>query len=623
MDTQVLKRIAIDGSAKYYDYLEKYSKGLEKISVNKIEFIDSFVCLYTNSGVAYPDKVEIEICGTVYDRNDIRIIEFDREENTVLVLPKINLKAIFYQVEAKDIKVVSDLRFTVKNITEWYSNLKTPLLLPEAAPDTDFEPEFGANLSEYQKRTVKGVLENPFTFIWGVRGTAKTFAVFADCVMNYVRNGKKIIITAPTDEAVDRNLSCILEMLKRENISLRKVLRLGLPSKKFARRYKEVCELSGIDKMVNGMESRIRDLEDAYEYFVYRQSYNLMKEEIPKMFTRLAEIYLYKKEVRSTLDAVNEEWDKLVLKLDKLKDELKKLNMGLDETCYNITAYGSKKIRIFVKNKLEEAEKQKEELQKAIKQRNRQIEELQYDINILSIRKNQLQKAYESDKRDLKCIEEIKCLLEFDIEILNLVRDINEENYLDCKETLVKLVANYDTLMRQRGSKYSMYKDMKSEEILTKINTMTQEKSNLIKESTIERAKDVLIVAASIDTYIGKIATDNDLLAADAKHIFMDEAGNCPAVKGLTLLKKGIPVTLIADASQRELTCEMPYNEIVEPGNQAVSLWGQSVLHLEELVGRGFDDFLNSYMKDRSAPYKDLIVFSYESDSEDKNKIEK
>ena len=615
MDTQVLKRIAIDGSTKYYDYLKLYSKGLEKITVNKIEFIDNFVCLYTNSAVTYPDKVEIEICGTAYDKNDIKIIEFDREENTVLVLPKINLKSLFYQVEAKDIKVVSDLKFVVNNIINWYDELESPLLLPADAPELDFDLQYGANLTEYQQKMVKGVFDNPFTFIWGVKGAAKTFAVFADCVMNYVRNGKKIIITAPTNDAIDRTLSYILEMMKRDGISLKKVLRLGLPSKKFARRYNEVCEFSGIDKMVTGMESRIKDLEDAYEFFVYSESYNKMKDEIPEIFGKLAEVYSYKKEVRGTINAVNDDWDQLVLKREKLENEVKKLNIRFEEANADIMAYNSKKLKLFVKNKLEEAEKLKEDLQAALETKNKDIESLEYDISILSIRRNQLKKAYESDQRDLEYIEQIKGLLEFDIEILNLVRDISEDNYLKCKETLVKLVANYDTLMRQRGYKYSMYKGMKLEDILTKINTMTQEKNNLIKVSTIERSKEVLVVAAPIDTYISRIAVDNDLMAADAKHIFMEEAGNCPVVKGLALLKKGIPVTLVGDASQQELTCEMDYNEIVEPGNQAVSLWAQSVLHMEELVSKGFDDFLTAYMKDRMAPYEDLVIFSEDNQS--------
>lgn len=609
MDAQILKNIAIDGSVRYYEYLKQYSKGLDKITVSKVEFIDNFVCLHTNDAVDCPDKVEIEICGTVYDKNDIRVIEFDSDENTVLAMPKINLKPLFYQVEPKDIKVVSDLKYVVDDVISWYENADCELGLPTKAPEIDFELEYGSNLSESQQEMVKGVFDNPFTFIWGVRGAAKTFAVLADCVMNYVRNGKKIIITAPTNDAVDRTLSYVLEVIKREGLPMKNVLRLGLPSKKFVRRYRDVCELFGIDKMVTGMESRITDLEDAYEFFVYSEQYEKMKSEFPEVFTKLAEVYSYKQEVRGTLDAVNEEWDRLTGRRERLNNDIKRLNDEFVEINDIILDYNSRKVKFLVRNKLEEAEERKSQLRKALDIKNKHIESLDYDISILAIRKEQLNKAYVGDNRDQMYIEQIKCLTEFDIELLNLVRGINEENHLECKAKLVKIVATYDTLMRQRENQYSMYKDMKLEEILAKINNMNQEKNNLIKMSTLERAKDALVIAAPIDTYITRVS-DDDVLDADVQHIFVEEAGNCPAIKGLTLLKQGVPVTLVGDYSQQELTCEMDYNEIVEPGNQSVSMWAQSVLHLEELLLEGFDEFLASYMKERKAPYEDLVMFT-------------
>lgn len=604
-----MKNIAIDGSVRYYDYLKQYSKGLDKITVNKVEFVDNFVCLYTNSAVHYPDKVEIEICGTVYDRNDIRVIEFDSDENTVLIMPKINLKPLFYQVETKDIKVVSDLKYVVENVISWYENADSLLTLPDTAPQLDFELEYGSNLSESQREMVKGVFDNPFTFIWGVRGAAKTFAVLADCVMNYVRHGKKIIITAPTNDAVDRTLSYVLEVIKREGLPMQNVLRLGLPSKKFAKRYHDVCEMFGIDKMVTGMEARINDLEDAYEFFVYKEQYEKMKAEFPVVFNKLAEVYSYKQEVRGTLESVNAEWDSLMAKRERLHDDVKRLNDEFAEVNDTILEYNSRKLKLFLKNKLEEAEERKSQLRKALDIRNNRIEALDYDIGILAIRKEQLNKAYAADNRDLMYIEQIRHLTEFDIELLNLMRDISEENHRECKDKLVKIVASYDVLMGQRAGKYSIYQGMSLDEILTKINNMNSEKNNLIRMSTLERAKEALIIAAPIDTYITRISND-DVLNADVRHIFVEEAGNCPAIKGLTLLKDGVPITLVGDYSQQELTCEMDYNEIVEPGNQSVSMWAQSVLHLEELLLDGFDEFLASYMKERKAPYEDLVMFS-------------
>ena len=610
MDTRELKELAVESSEKYYEYLRLYSKGLEKINVDKVEFVDNFVSLHMETAAAFSEKVGIEICGVPYDNSEIKIVQFDREENTVLVMPKINLKPLFYQVEPSSIKVVADLKITVKKVWDWYENLQGTLELPHKAPKPDFDLVYGSNLTDDQKSMVDGVFDNPFTCIWGEQNTAKTFAVLADCIMNYVRNGKKIIVTAPTDNALDRTLTYILEIMKREGLPLKKVLRLGMPTKKFAKHYNEACELSGIEKMVSGMSTRIKDLEEAYEFFLYSDKYNKMKSEVPEIFQKLGAVYIYKKELSQTLEVTDAEWNDLNGQRQLLNDEIKDLNRRFIEVNDEILRYNGRRIKLFQKNRLEEAELLKTQIRRALDEKNKNIEDLDYKINLLSIRRDQLTKAYAGDNRDAMYVEDIKRLTEFDIEIFNVLKDLNSENYAERRQVLTKIIANYDTVMKQRERRFYMYKGMAPNEILKKINVMNSEKNNLIKMSTIERAKDVLIVAAPIDTYITRLAVADDVIADDACHIFMEDAGICPLIKGMALLQKHIPITFVGDSAQQEITCQMTYNEIMEKENISVVLWAQSVLHVEELMNYGFSYLLTSYMRERKAPYHSLVLLS-------------
>ncbi len=608
MNTQELKNLAVESAKIYDEYLRQNAKGLERISVQKVEFVDNFVQLSIYSPIRFPEKIEIEISGVHYDKQDIRVIQFDQEENTILLLPRITLKSLFYKVEAKDIKVVVDLREQVMQVGRWFERLDGELCLPNQMPELDFELEYSNSLSEKQKQMEEGVFQHPFTFLWGERGAVKTFAVLADCIMNYVRNEKKVIITAPTNEALDRTLSYVLEILKREHFPLKRALRLGLPTQKFAKRYHDACEFSGIDRMVSGMESRIKTLEEAYEFFSYYQQYEKLKTHFAELFQKLEDVYQYKKEVFELLKETEESWKEKDFKRQRLNRDVKDLNKNILKKEDEIARYRSNRMKFLIRTKLEEAEANRDQLRQELETRNHRVEELDYELNLLTLRKDQLNRAYVSDQRDQMYLNDLRRLAEFDIDLSRLMQSINEKNYSERKEKLIKIMAAYDNVMKERGRKYHTYRDLPLEQMLSKINTLTAERSNLVKMSTVERAKEVLIVAAPIDTFLARIADHEEVLGTDARHIFMEEAGNCPVIKGLALLRKKIPITLVGDYSQQELICEMSHNEMLEKEHQPVVLWAQSVLHIEELVDGTFEDFFAAYMKEQEAPYEQLVV---------------
>lgn len=608
MNTQELKNLAIESAKIYSEYLRQNAKGMERISVRKVEFVDNFVQLSVHSFIRFPEKIEIEINGTHYDRRDIRVVQFDQEANTILLLPKITLKQLFYKAEAKDIKVVVDLREQVTQVGRWFERLNGELCLPDQVSELDFELEYGGNLSEKQKKMEDGVFQHPFTFLWGERGAVKTFAVLADCIVNYVRNEKKVLITAPTNEALDRTLSYVLEILKREHFPLKRVLRLGLPTQKFAKRYHDACEFSGIDRMVSGMESRIKTLEEAYEFFSYQQQYEKLKTNFTELFQKLEEVYRYKKEVFELLKETETAWEEKDFKRRRLNQDVKDLNKNILKKEDEIAHYRGNRMKFLVRTKLEEAEANRDQLRRDLEARNRRVEELDYELNLLTLRKEQLNRAYSSDQRDQMYLNDLRRLAEFDLDLLRLMQSINAENYSERKEKLTKTMAAYDNVMKEQGRKYHVYRDLPLEQMLRKINSLTAERNDLVKMSTIERAKEVLIVAAPIDTFLTRVADNDEVLGANARHIFMEEAGNCPVIKGLALLRKKVPITLVGDYSQQELTCEMSHNEMLEKEYQPAVLWAQSVLHIEELVGGTFEDFFAAYMKEQEAPYERLVL---------------
>ena len=136
----------------------------------------------------------------------------------------------------------------------WYKRFGGYIALPEGKQVV--EPADCHTLSKEpsadQARAIQGSLSEPFTYVWGAPGTGKTQFVLARSVLAYIRAGQRILVTAPTNNAVEQTLYGILPVLEEAGLDYNKlVIRLGTANVDFLSRYPGVCEDSGYSKAIS------------------------------------------------------------------------------------------------------------------------------------------------------------------------------------------------------------------------------------------------------------------------------------------------------------------------------------------------------------------------------------
>lgn len=100
-----------------------------------------------------------------------------------------------------------------------------------------------------------------FPYVWGAPGTGKTHYVLANCVLAYLREDKKIIFVAFTNNALEQMLSGVLEVLFSENISPSCIRRLSIPSNGFVSRYPDICKHQPTEARRSYLTRQIEDLQ--------------------------------------------------------------------------------------------------------------------------------------------------------------------------------------------------------------------------------------------------------------------------------------------------------------------------------------------------------------------------
>ncbi len=254
----------------YLEYLnenERY-KGVVRVDVRSFKraLRDDTYILQLSKKIR-EDSIEyvlFEINHVIYQTNDVQIINYD--EKTKLLTVKIvgqELLKRFQKKEVIQIVLISDLKFLVKRVENWYicneKNFSIPTEPHDIVPD---EALYLPNLmpSDEQKRAINQILYgNPwakpnecydkkaFTYIWGPPGTGKTQVVLAYSVLNYLTYLKdhpeqKILLTASTNVALDQMLFSLIHVLVESGISLSDTIcRIGVPTNKFKEQYPYLC----------------------------------------------------------------------------------------------------------------------------------------------------------------------------------------------------------------------------------------------------------------------------------------------------------------------------------------------------------------------------------------------
>lgn len=592
-----LKETAVISAERYYDFLDREGKGVVETGISKVAVLKSgFVKLTLSATLFSADDLQVKIHNKPYAQDQIKPTHYDKDENALFVRPRDELLHLFYDLAPHEIVVISDLKFLVKRVRDWYAFRREPLHLPTLFPCiTPDMPELSAKPSLEQLTAFEGIFRSPLSYVWGAPGTGKTQFVLARAVLAYCRAKKRVLIAAPTNNAVEQTLKGVLAVLQEAGIPFDKVLRLGTPSKEFYDRYPMVCEVRAVEDELEELNKQIAFYQKALAYFEARD-----------WFDSAENIFLVN--TQKIRDAYNE-ISALEKKSESLKANLNLTQAGIAPVISAINELTAKKTSLGAylnkersrfsiwlhKSALEKARTDLESVDHRLQlhaaehaQILAQCKELQRQINSIARERIVTQSTISDACFVIRGIPPCPFPSDFTKITSSLYPTTDVAQFVsDALDSL----ANIKQILGQRAE---FYRDTTPEQAKASLAALSKRKADLDQRSVSNRLSNCYVVAATVDGCISRLPSSDYL----PEHVFLDEAAYCPLIKGATLLSYGAPFTLFGDHMQLPPVCEMNNDKFRDPHLTPVCLWAQSTLNLCDLFEMSLDDIFRNYKDD-------------------------
>lgn len=268
MNYQEFRAAAIKSAELYYQYLSDHQKGFSSVGVRSVDGPgpDGLLQLHLNGGLNFVSDLQIKVKDIIFTNDEIEISKYDKKSRTLTIRPQ--KRFLHLLSKPGDIFVISDLKFLVQRVRNWYVNHADSLTLPAASPHLNPDmAKLSAPPSREQLAAFRGIFNSPLSYVWGAPGTGKTQFVLARAALAYCLAGKQVLIVAPTNNAVEQTLRGVLPVLEEAGIPLTKVLRIGIPSEEFYRKYPMVCEVQTVESELEQLEERLSFFQRAQAYY--------------------------------------------------------------------------------------------------------------------------------------------------------------------------------------------------------------------------------------------------------------------------------------------------------------------------------------------------------------------
>ena len=619
---------AVESACMYHRYLKKKSKGLMKYGVISIypdhtKKSGKVFFLVLDQKPKSTDELVVQIGGISYTSEDINPVMFNRDTNELQVILSEKTKDVFKGCSPETVFVYTDLKFLIRNIENWYKNNGDRIKLPGGKSRVQ-KPDTSSLLnipSPDQEQAIEGVLSEPFTYVWGAPGTGKTQVVLARAVLAYIQAGKKVLVTAPTNNAVEQMLYGILPVVGQAGFDYNKlIIRLGVSSASFSHDYPGVCEAAGFEKKIAELQKQIEsaklELEknkkeetqckQCLQYQSALKKYNDLEAEFFSFIDQLQKIG---KRIDAQHDALSEQKQYLI-KQEKdtaeqqknhefyrqhAQDLLKRFHRPLHAV---FSAFSKKREKEDIDSALREAryyEEKTEQLRKEAQGTKSRIEKIEREI--------------QADKESFAgVISAMARRIDLSEKLHSMIVSVgitDYQNHLKSIQEQFQLEKNfYETKSGQRFSDADLSMDViknKRQAILDHINLLNKEKNELEQAAPGKKAEDCLVVACTIDKCLARFKPSD----THFEHVFLDEAGYSPLIKAviLTAYCRG-KMTFLGDHMQLPPVCEVSREEIQQEENGWISFWAQSSLYTESVFSKSAEEICVDYLTMASASFQ-------------------
>ena len=597
MDEQLIIPSMIYSAKKYYEYLCRTNKGNEVISVTKIVKINDIkLTLYLSKKLYNPDDFYINVNNHVYPIEELKVINYDYDLKSLTIAPNQFIRNDITDTDIDKIHIVSDLKFLVKRIIAWYEWCEKnnyPIKLKRAiprhkAPCVISQPQ----IDQCQKEAVKSTLTAPLSYIWGAPGTGKTRYVLSNSVLSNIEANKRVLVVTPTNNSLEQSLYGIIEVLESQGISRNEILRLGTPSKKFALDYPECCEAEGVTKRIGELIETVKSLKEQKKNILFYERYQTLTNLIIPTVKELSSVLNNLHNIESQINTKQDKIKHVDLLLNKEHQQETKLSKNIEVLEKKAKSFSAK----LFKNKRQEINLKLSELYPQLKSCVKtQLDFSQYQ-NTLHHEVSEL----ESQLDYTIAYEMISDINRFSSVSKQITETVSNLTIYNCDNIIEMLHA----LAQQGKDKLTEIKfddiESSSDDIQYQIDKHILEIETLQTKRTGERLKNVKVIATTIDGFTANI----DLVSftqADSEykihHVYLDEAGYCSLIKGLTLFACDVPITFLGDHMQLPPVCEMNDDELEKDDNFPIFLWAQSALAVEDIFNYPLEDSFLRYKK--------------------------
>ena len=585
----------MNGASVYLTYLTNKGTGRNKTRVYTIEKTnEAGIYKLKLSGKIFDlDMIAFDVRGTEYDTVQIKVVEYDRDADTLLIQPKRELLDLFENIKPDEMIIISDLTFLVRRVKRWYELNGNKINLPTKEPslgmgNIEFLP--GKEPSENQKTALKTIFENRFSYVWGPPGTGKTQYVLAYCLLHYIRKGKKAAIFAPTNNAIEQVLRGVLKMTDLARIDRKKIIRLGFPTRNFADDFPEVCEVKGLMKRITEIDEKIAKVQRIIERFKLSEGIKVAQASLIK-FSQIDKFVKKRNDLKAKLDDIQKD---LAIKRNEfqiVQNDIQPIQHDIDKLNKTIGSVFHKIKKTFVKGNTKQ-ELRLAELNSQLRQKNELLSLTDLELSKTVNRHTIVKSEYEDKSEASKIVFDLKQGFKGLKEGAKIVSNIDLSNYKSIEKQLEQLILNTKAQLDAADPLVAEYKSHDTVGLDEKLTRLIQERDLLASQTTEERLNSVSVIASTIDGYVYRFATEE--LKVD--HIFVDEAGYANMVKGLTLFSNGVPITFLGDHLQLPPVCEMDDADFRKPAYRDVFVWSQSAIHIDEIFNKSKGEVCDAYL---------------------------
>ena len=579
---------AIQSAKNYYNYAQENKTSRIVVNITNISQNSSDIyTLFLSQKLNRPDSTALCIAsylirpewyaekGESYISSNLyEVIQADNLTHSIKVKIKNPLLSVFNSLEKENITIVSDLKFLIKNVEKWYTEFGSQISLPPEPFVSENEMYFRGDHSKdtqskesrEQKNAVRIALSKNISYVWGAPGTGKTQYVLADCLLTYINRGDKVLVLAPTNNAIEQTLLAVIKTMEEQNANPECIYRLGIPTATFAAKYPNLCERVDHNATLESLQCEIEDIN--------RQIQEQEKADIIiKNYSAFSSIYnRYQNTFRNYSEEKNKS-KKLLTKLSELKSLVSEKNdeiIGLQSTLrrlkYRENTLGYKFKALFTSTEVLEIDEKKSQLLADIEKLQNEIDYIKNDISNTDF-------EYSKSER-------------MKINITN-----NQESLRKDAENVIcltfggfyyKSLSDADNGFRIAAEKAeqvtidtSIYEKLKAKEAEYEI--LSENSSKIMNQKQ--------VFAFTVDYFFAHYAqlTKDDL--GIISHIFLDEAAYCPLIKSGILYSLGVPVTLLGDHMQLTPICEAG-KSATNRIDTKIFLWEQSAIYLPQIFDK-------------------------------------